>query len=408
MLLGQSGSPSERDEAVSLRRLLIRGTTHPNRFVREISHLIWSTLFGSGVLSSEELLSYDYGSTIPEDSEIVGAGTGSEISACAGATAASEQRATSAKLCLEVAPRLALGMTDSWDMVRYAAASAAISLLKTIPRDAWPQPVATALLPPLCLNRHCEAEGVRALSQRGWREALGADGRVWLARCAPAVASYYNEQCRAVSHAVREAACLASAEFIQRVAPAATRPHTPALLRALASCARDASWPVRDAAVLASGRATRAAPKEALPFLPRFLALWSGALVDAVPSVREGAAIAFGDALSVLQDDQGNVSNEDGGTETPDRAHAQQVYDAVLEQALLQLDSLLLEAKRQPPDATGVPSSSLMAPQEEGVPLGPESAPQQFNWGVLAPALQRGADCCIDHGYTKCGRFYVV
>ena len=41
------------------------------------------------------------------------------------------------------------------------------------------------LLPPMCLNRRYQAEGVRLYSQQTWERVMGSEGRAWVARLAP-------------------------------------------------------------------------------------------------------------------------------------------------------------------------------------------------------------------------------
>ena len=53
--------------------------------------------------------------------------------------------------------------------------------------EGWREEVFPQLLPPMCLNRRYEAEGVRLYSQRTWALILGDQGRHWVARCAPHV-----------------------------------------------------------------------------------------------------------------------------------------------------------------------------------------------------------------------------
>lgn len=60
--------------------------------------------------------------------------------------------------------------------VRYAASVAARSFLEGLPKAAHDEVLPT-LLPPMCLNRYYEAEGVRRYSQATWREIMGDAGR---------------------------------------------------------------------------------------------------------------------------------------------------------------------------------------------------------------------------------------
>ena len=55
-------------------------------------------------------------------------------------------------------------------------------------------------------------------------------------------------------------------------------PHVPRLLGALVVCFKDASWPVRDAACTAAGKALLSYPEPARQVLPELLGLWEAHL----------------------------------------------------------------------------------------------------------------------------------
>ncbi len=194
--------------------------------------------------------------------------------------------------------------------VRYAACVAARAFTAGIPPESASR-FYPALLPAMCLNRYYVAEGVRLYAQESWRRAVGERGRGLVAAhiddvvrgagrgrgagaCvgSPADAhttcftnhqpptartrnstlnlyavtptepnpnpllqvAYYIAQSKANNHAVREAACACIAELMEKVDKAAAARHVPALLRALVTCFKDMSWPVRDAACVACGR----------------------------------------------------------------------------------------------------------------------------------------------------------
>lgn len=103
--------------------------------------------------------------------------------------------------------------------------------------------------------------------------------------------SYYMKQAQADNHAVREAACHAIAELATKVDQKCITGKLDLLLDSLKRCFEDDSWPVRDAACLASSRFLAAykdlgAEKRVLEFVPL---MWSQ-LEDYVCSVRQGAA----------------------------------------------------------------------------------------------------------------------
>lgn len=93
------------------------------------------------------------------------------------------------------------------------------------------------------------------------------------------------------------------AELCAKVERAAVAPHVPAMLQALLVCFKDESWPCRDAASTACGRAVANYAGAAVLVLPDLYRLWLEHLWDNVPSVRENAAVALGRAAAALGDD---------------------------------------------------------------------------------------------------------
>ncbi|KAJ0392787.1 hypothetical protein P43SY_010594 [Pythium insidiosum] len=185
------------------------------------------------------------------------------------------------------------GMQDNWAQVRYAASHTTREfLLKLEPiarEDYFPM-----LVPRICLNRYYIAERVQKLSQETWRQLMGDRGREVVARYATEIVDYYIEM---TSHCVREAACHCIAELATKVDAAAVRPHVPRLLDALLYSFRDSSWLVRDAACLASSQFVVAFPEESRVVLPQLYELWIDHLSDEIWSVREDAAVALGNAI---------------------------------------------------------------------------------------------------------------
>ena len=60
--------------------------------------------------------------------------------------------------------------------------------------EGWREEVFPQLLPPMCLNRRYEAEGVRLYSQRTWALVFGGEGPHWVARCAPQVGTSFDSK----------------------------------------------------------------------------------------------------------------------------------------------------------------------------------------------------------------------
>ncbi|KDD72818.1 hypothetical protein H632_c2859p0 [Helicosporidium sp. ATCC 50920] len=229
-------------------------------------------------------------------------------------------------------------------------------------------------------------------------------------------------------------------------------------MRCLALAARDASWPVRDAAAVGAGRVAGTGLREAWAWVGRFQELWEAHLGDGVPSVREGAAQALADALrggralreelekaeegekeaSEVLSDRGEkkgifgISDAAAANSTargsmlgkgrrqkrsgarsaalegfpappapdPPQAALLASIDAFAEKVVSILDAALDSAEAQPAE----PGWTLAHGGDRPVPVAavaPGKGERPFSWGALTPAVARGADCCVDHGYSK-------
>ena len=112
------------------------------------------------------------------------------------------------------------------------------------------------LIPRMVLNRYYVARGVRLYSQDSWVMVMGRMGVTFLSKpeiLRPTV-EYYIKSCEADNHAVREAACQCIAELGLKLDKDVLADHVDSLLTALLVCFQDGSWPVRDAACVATGR----------------------------------------------------------------------------------------------------------------------------------------------------------
>lgn len=354
-IMESGGAAFRRYIDEDLRQLVYRALRHPNRFVREACQFI----VGSIALS-------------------FGDGDGGELKEA---------------LILELAAELARGLGDNWSQVRYAASVSTRKLvIEACRENAEKKKVALmALLPQMALNRYYVAEGVRLYSQETWRLATTNDndgsgnegeGRELVARCAPAVVNYYILQSKADNHAVREAACACIAELMAKVDKETVAPYVPRLLKALMLCFKDASWPVRDAACLACGRAVKAFPQESIVILDELYKLWFSHLWDNIYSVREDSAIALGDAA---------------------RAYGEQAVRRICDK----VEEMLPMAKQQPADskkAAGLENTTLFGVAAERAKRAndPElhTDKTMFSCGSLAPKLQRGGGC-VDHGFAR-------
>ena len=159
------------------------------------------------------------------------------------------------------------------------------------------------LVPCMVLNRYYVAEGVKLYSQETWRLVMGSEGTAVVASVVDSVVPFFLAQCDADNHAVREAACHCIAELANKVDRASVSPHVPALLAALIVCFKDESWPVRDAACLATGNFVASFPEASRPKLEELYGLWFDHLWDNIWSVREDSAVALGKVMSAYKDE---------------------------------------------------------------------------------------------------------
>ncbi|CAM9399116.1 unnamed protein product [Laminaria digitata] len=184
-------------------------------------------------------------------------------------------------------------MQDNWSQVRYAASVANRSLLQALSLEDRDQ-FYPRLLPRMCLNRYYLADGVKLFSQETWRMFMGEEGREMVGKYAQDVTDYYCMASELDNHCVRESACHSIAEMAEKVAPQYLAPHVDRLLKALLVCFFDESWPVRDAACVASGRFAGAYPEECRPSLDKLYERWFRHVGDPIWSVRDDSATALG------------------------------------------------------------------------------------------------------------------
>eukprot|EP00611_Tribonema_gayanum_P012896 TRINITY_DN2359_c0_g1_i3.p1 TRINITY_DN2359_c0_g1~~TRINITY_DN2359_c0_g1_i3.p1 ORF type:complete len:680 (+),score=236.19 TRINITY_DN2359_c0_g1_i3:112-2151(+) len=264
-------------------------------------------------------------------------------------------------------PAIAKGMQDNWSQVRFAASVANRALLGALPNAEAREAHFDLLLPRMCLNRYYMAEGVKLYSQETWRRYLDGEGRTMVAKHAPAVVAYYVAMTDANNHVVREAACHCIAEMAAKVDHAAIAPHVPALLRALLICFKDESWPVRDAACVASGRFAAAFPEECREQLPLLFERWFKHLAEPIWSVREDSAAALGEVCAVY------------GREAIDRC-------------LAWVKEMLPKAREQPAQTY----EQMKAMQNDAKA---HTDKQRYSCGSLAPKLKKGG--CSDCEVTR-------
>ncbi|CAI8043758.1 hypothetical protein GBAR_LOCUS24277, partial [Geodia barretti] len=199
----------------------------------------------------------------------------------------------------DITRNLAKGLSDNWSQVRMSSSVATRVFLTQLPSLEAREPYFPSLLPPLCLNRHYVAEGVRLYCQETWKLVTEMKGVQLVEKYIAQVVEFYISQTEAANHAVREAACACIAELGTKVSPGVLGPHIPDLVKVLLQCFRDDSWLVRDAACLACGNFMSSFPEECRPTLPQLLPLFFSSLEDSMPSVRQGAASSLATLVSV-------------------------------------------------------------------------------------------------------------
>ncbi|KAL2622568.1 hypothetical protein R1flu_002773 [Riccia fluitans] len=198
-----------------------------------------------------------------------------------------------------IAEGLALGLSDNWSQVRYAASIATRNFMcrtSSYNRSFYPQ-----LLPAMCLNRYYAAEGVRLFSQETWKLILGESGREEVANHIEGVVKHYISQSCAENPLVRESTCHCIGELMVKIDREKIRPHVQPLIVALMNCYQDPSWHVRDAACSGLGKAITEFPEEAEQLVFKLYELWFFHLGDKVSSVRENTAFVLGTAMSTYK-----------------------------------------------------------------------------------------------------------
>jgi len=328
----------------------LRARDHPNRFMRETSLKLLTSLIDSSFKSDE--LSLTIGKT--------------------------------EELAPKVSESIAKGLEDNWSQVRYAASVCVRHLLEFSPVPVKER-LYPLLIPRMCLNRHYVAEGVRLYSQETWRTVLGHRGRELLVENFAETVAYYETQCEADNHAVREAACQGFAELSTRINEAVVIPEVKRILSALIKCFRDESWPVRDCACTASSTITVRFPKEveATSLLPVLVDLWFTHVADNVPSVRENSAMSLADAAGAY------------GESHP-------ICGTLVVRDLCR--GVIHSVESQPQDST---RSLLKEDSHFGAAykLARDNDPELhtdktlYSCGSLAPKLRKGG--CMDHGFRR-------
>eukprot|EP00177_Eucheuma_denticulatum_P008463 GFKZ01015386.1.p1 GENE.GFKZ01015386.1~~GFKZ01015386.1.p1 ORF type:complete len:677 (+),score=92.89 GFKZ01015386.1:341-2371(+) len=321
------------------------GKVHPNRFVREAGLKVVDSIGTEGKGLNKEMM----------------------------------------KVMAKVVNVISSGLEDNWSQVRYMASLAVRTFLQGMDveeRRQWYDP----LLGRMCLNRHYVAEGVRIASRATWSNVVGSDGKWYLNRNLGAVVTYYEGQCRAENHAVREAACQGFGELCLRLEKSVVKMHVERVVGGLIECLKDESWPVRDHACRALGLVLSLYPQEAdrSGRLVEMFKLFEGHLGDNIGSVRENCAQAMAEA-----------SVQYG------KGHSVFGYERTLAVAMALMKKMRQQEQGSFVDRrdreSGYGSASKLA-RDNDVLLHTNQV--MYSCGSLAPKLRRGGGC-MDHGFAR-------
>lgn len=175
--------------------------------------------------------------------------------------------------------------------------------------------------------------------------------------------------------------------------------RVPELLKALVDAFKDESWPVRDAACVASAKFVSGYPEACRSAIDEELfKLWFDHLSDNIWSVREDSAIALGTVLKTYEEDK-------------------DVLDKILAKVASDMGSVFKEKEiDRPKQSIGVPgrmsvpsgvvTGSMAALDGDSHVHGHSSHDHKFSnqqlysCGSLAPKLRRGVGC-MDHGFSR-------
>jgi len=326
-----------------------------------------------------------------------------------------------------LAEAIARGLSDNWSQVRYGASVAARKLMTGLRKEE--RAVYCALMVPrMCLNRYYLAMGVRLYSQETWELVFGGEGVQIVSNYIASVVTYYCEQSRADNHGVREAACHSIAELSHKIERQFLSDHVRDLLEALLECFRDDSWPVRDAACVATGRFVLNFGQEAKPHLDDLFKLWITHLSDNIWSVREDSAVALGNALRAFPEEGRPLildeldlhlrkAFEPDGKDVGDKHDDDHDEEENLESIdgdgeRLADDEFNLPVRPSSPRVMAGASSqpvsivtgSFAKLREKQVRLSTDlrhTDQQLYSCGSLAPKLKRRGVGCMDHGYSR-------
>jgi hypothetical protein len=201
---------------------------------------------------------------------------------------------------------IADGICDFNGQVRFAACSAARSLVRTRPSpDAEVELLETILAPVICMNRHYNAEGVKSLCQEAWKLAFPSGAAPTIAKRAETfVEVYLAEMKSSRDDLAREAACQALGELAAKVKCSIVESYAQEVESDLISQMQDSSWSVRAASCMACCNYVSAFPELLEPSATtKLMEALQICLTDPIWSIRDEAAITLG-VLSKLYPEQ--------------------------------------------------------------------------------------------------------
>lgn len=336
--------------------LALRARTHPNRFVRETSMNVFTTVI------------VEFSRTEEGKSEVK-------------------------KLIPRIAQSVARGLEDNWSQVRYVSSVCARNLLTSVDLSSEEKEIFYPLfVPRMCLNRHYVAEGVKLYSLESWKIVMGSEGKVWIGKCIEKVVQYLEEQSKADNHAVREAACQTFSEIATKLEESFIAPYVSRIIASLIDCFKDESWPVRDHACTACSQIVCKYPlvadsPDSRPGLSELYDLWIAHLADNIPSVRENSAMALSRVAKAFPVDHDLCG---------------------IERMIEDCKQLLPSVENQKRDSTRYGTLSQTGSTQFGAAhkLARDNDPELhtdqtlYSCGSLAPKLKRGGGC-MDHGFSR-------
>eukprot|EP00049_Salpingoeca_infusionum_P017689 m.354010 g.354010 ORF g.354010 m.354010 type:complete len:655 (-) comp16896_c0_seq1:234-2198(-) len=343
--VGEAFAPFVTQELISL---VFAGLKHTNRFVRETGYYVCAELV-----------------------QVIREETSAEMTGV-----------PFTDFCDQMSQQLAIGLADNWSQVRMASSVATRKFLLPM-NDELRARFFPLLIPRMALNRYYVAEGVRIYSQESWAQVAKDQGREIVATYIKETVEFYIEQSQADNHAVREAACACIAELGGKIDPAALEPYVITLLECLEESFQDDSWPVRDAACIASGRFLGCFPEKSMALLDKFLTLFFHHLGDNIWSVRENAAVALGRIA-------------------PSFPSAVPEIEAKLKELLPSAQSQVEDSAKH----SGLQNATLfgvaqpLTKETDSFPDPEHTNQQMYSCGSLAPKLKRKGGC-MDCGYHR-------